>query len=53
VLSVKNKEMTEAEAMGRYAEYKTTMLTGISGLFRKKLHAYTAQQKFELLPRPR
>jgi hypothetical protein len=26
VLSVKNKEMTEAEAMRRYAEYKSTML---------------------------
>jgi hypothetical protein len=29
VLSVRNKEMTEAEAMRRYAEYKTTMLSGI------------------------
>jgi hypothetical protein len=29
VLSVKNNEMTEAEAMRRYAEYKTTMLSGI------------------------
>jgi hypothetical protein len=29
VLSVKNKEMTEAEAMRRYAEYKTTMQGGI------------------------
>ena len=29
VLSVKNKEMTEAEAMRRYAEYKTTMQSGI------------------------
>jgi hypothetical protein len=29
VLSVKNKEMTEAEAMRRYAEYKTAMLSGI------------------------
>jgi hypothetical protein len=27
VLSVKNKEMTKAEAMRRYAEYKTTMLS--------------------------
>ena len=29
VLSVKNKEMTEAEAMRRYAEYKTSTLGGI------------------------
>jgi hypothetical protein len=29
VLSVKNKEMTEAEAMRRYAEYKTAMQGGI------------------------
>jgi hypothetical protein len=29
VLAVNNREMTEAEAMRRYAEYKTTMLTGI------------------------
>jgi hypothetical protein len=29
VLSVKNKEMTEAEAMRRYAEYKTELLSGI------------------------
>jgi hypothetical protein len=29
VLSVKNKEMTEAEAMRRYAEYKATMQGGI------------------------
>jgi hypothetical protein len=29
VLSVKNKEMTEAEAMRRYAEYKTETLSGI------------------------
>ena len=27
VLSVKNKEMTEAEALRRFAEYKTTILT--------------------------
>jgi hypothetical protein len=30
VLSVKNKGMTEAEAMRRYAEYKTTMQGGIT-----------------------
>jgi len=29
VLSVKNKEMTEAEAMRRYAEYKTEVVSGI------------------------
>lgn len=28
VLSVKNKEMTEAEAMRRYAEYKTSLIQG-------------------------
>lgn len=28
VLSVKNKEMTEAEAMRRYAEYKTSVIQG-------------------------
>ena len=29
VLSVKNKEMTEAEAMRRYAEYKTNVISGV------------------------
>jgi hypothetical protein len=29
VLSVKNKEMTEAEAMRRFAEYKTEVIGGI------------------------
>jgi hypothetical protein len=29
VLAVKNKEMTEAEAMRRYAEYKTNVISGI------------------------
>jgi hypothetical protein len=29
VLSVKNKEMTEAEALRRFAEYKTTALANL------------------------
>ncbi len=28
-MSVRNKEMTEAEAMRRYAEYKTNLLSGL------------------------